>query len=546
MSQRASAWALAAGLLLLQDAAGAEEPAASEALPPVAAPEVEPSRPPGWLQPAPRVQLEMDPELIPINRGAVFVPAMSEGSAEPPYVVLDQSGVVQGRAPMGKKAIVPPGRYQVMVGSGVESQMLAHDLEVTEGHASLVEADWAGLLIRVVDERGQQFRGAYEVFALPAGESYGLGLGADETLGETPRTWLLPPGRYLIVRSGETVQARSDFLTVRLTPGELVHFTLVQNAEGRFVGGGEVDRFEGSTEIKNWLFGLVLGGDLLWNRNDNVPGRAFGNTIAFNAFVLGSVRYMTPDHIFYTRMEVDGGASAQEGQDLRKTLDELDLDAHYTYRLLSWLGPYVRFGLNANLFPGHRYFDQDETPRVLVFDEELNQVADLVRPSELKLADSFDPLELKEGVGLAFDFSPSVLLDLHLRIGLGSRQTVVQSLRIERKSFPGRPDVALACEDALCFAAAESSVLVGGEATLIGSARLFNWFMIDTEFDMLEPFYSTEGSHMPVFNWKTTFSLRLVSFASLAYVVRLDYNEQLSEFLQFEQRILLRFSFDIL
>jgi len=47
-------------------------------------------------------------------------------------------------------------------------------------------------------------------------------------------------------------------------------------------------------------------------------------------------------------------------------------------------------------------------------------------------------------------------------------------------------------------------------------------------------------------NWKSTVSLRLVSFASLAYVVRLDYDKQLSERFQVEQRILLRFTFDIL
>ena len=31
----------------------------------------------------------MDPELVPVGRGAVFVPAMSESAAEPPYVVMD-------------------------------------------------------------------------------------------------------------------------------------------------------------------------------------------------------------------------------------------------------------------------------------------------------------------------------------------------------------------------------------------------------------------------------------------------------------------------
>ena len=73
-----------------------------------------------------------------------------------------------------------------------------------------------------------------------------------------------------------------------------------------------------------------------------------------------------------------------------------------------------------------------------------------------------------------------------------------------------------------------------------------DWVLIDTELDSLVPFFSTEGGTEPVFNWKNTISLRLVSFASVAYVVKLDYNRQLSEYLQFEQRVLLRFTFDIL
>jgi hypothetical protein len=542
-------WLCALGLATPALASEAPDPP-EEGLPPLVERPAEPNRPPGWLLPAPSVQLDMDPELIPVNRGAIFVPAMSESSAEPPYVVTDEAGDAIQRTSMGKKTILPPGRYQVMVGSGVEDQMLPHRVEVREGHASLVEPDWTGLIVRVVDERGQQFRGSYELFSLPAGESFGLGLGADETRGESLRAWLLPPGKYMIVRAGETVQARSNFLTVRLVPGELVHFTLVQDAEGRFYGGGVLDRYEASTEIKNWLFGLAVGGDLLWNRNDNVPGRAFGNTIAFNAFLTGSVRYMTPSHIFFTRLTLDAGASASEGLELRKTLDELDLAAIYTHRLLSWLGlPYLRLGLNSNLFPGKRFFDAsgEPAPVVLVFDRHHREVERLLNVRSLKLADSFDPLVLKEGVGLSFDVSPSLLFDLHLRLGLGSRQTLVRALRTERSQFPAdQPEASEACREARCFVEASSTILVGGEATLIGSARLFNWFMIDTEFDTLIPFHSTEGSTLPVFNWRTTFSLRLVSFASLAYVVRLDFDKALGEHLQFEQRILLRFTFDIL
>jgi hypothetical protein len=219
-----------------------------------------PATPPGWLLPSPAVQLEMDAELIPVGKGAVFVPAMSEAAAEPPYLVLDAQGEVVARSPTGSKTILAPGRYQVKVGSGVEEQMLNHQVTVHEGHTTLVKPDWAGMIVRVVDEHGTQIRGTYEIFALPSGEDFGLGLGADETRGETLRTWLLPPGRYMLVRSGETPRARTDFLTVQLEPGELTHFTLVQDEEGNFEGGGVVDRWEGRTEIENWRLGLIVGG----------------------------------------------------------------------------------------------------------------------------------------------------------------------------------------------------------------------------------------------------------------------------------------------
>jgi len=513
-----------------------------------------PATPPGWLLPPPAVQLEMDAELIPVGKGAVFVPAMSEAAAEPPYLVLDLQGEVVTRSPTGSKTILAPGRYQVKVGSGVEEQMMTHQVTVHEGHSTLVEPDWAGMIVRVVDEHGTQIRGTYEIFALPSGEDFGLGLGADETRGETLRTWLLPPGRYMLVRSGETPRARTDFLTVRLEPGELTHFTLVQDEEGNFEGGGVVDRWEGRTEIENWRLGLIVGGDALWNRNDHVPGRSSGNSVSFNAFVDFSIRYLDPDHLAYFRLQVDeGGQAFQEigegfgGLDLSKTIDEVDLDAIYTYRLLSWLGPYVRFGLNTNLFPGFRRFN-DPYPTVVLLDSEQREIERRDGENgrgvrELRLAESFDPLELKEGLGVSFDLSPSLILDLHLRLGVGARHNFIRSLLIEEREEQNTEDPT---RKVLYFVEAEPSHLLGAEATLIGSARLTRWVLIDTELDTLVPFYASAGNRDPVVNWKNTISLRLVSFASVAYVVKLDYNKQLSDYLQFEQRVLLRFTFDIL
>ncbi|MBW1810463.1 MAG: hypothetical protein JRJ87_19860, partial [Deltaproteobacteria bacterium] len=43
---------------------------------------------PGWQLPSPKVQMEMDSELIPVGKGAIFVPAMTDPGSEPPYVVI--------------------------------------------------------------------------------------------------------------------------------------------------------------------------------------------------------------------------------------------------------------------------------------------------------------------------------------------------------------------------------------------------------------------------------------------------------------------------
>ena len=511
---------------------------------------------PGWQLPSPQVQMEMDSELVPVGKGAIFVPAMTDPGSEPPYVVISNSEVVS-RTPSGSKTIVPPGKYTVLVGSGVESQMLSHQIEVFEGHCALVEPDWTGMVVSVVDQHGMQFRGVYEIFALPGGEDFGLGLGADETRGESLRTWLLPAGRYMIVKSGETARARTDFLTVVLTKGELTSFTLVQDEDaGNFLGGGVVDCGVGKTEIENWRLGLVIGGDLSWNRADNVSGRDFGNTITVNAFIDWSMRYLDPDHSIYMRLQVDEGQTVQPGQDFlawrQKTNDEVDLDAIYTYRLLPWLGPYVRFGLDTNLFPGWKTFDrlgQDLERDVVILDSDGRTIGRQRPPPsvdtwELRLADSFDPLELKEGMGASFDLSPLQILDFHLRVGVGARHYLVRSLLKARQK--DNQDEIETCREDNCFEQVDSSNLLGLEATFIGSARVTRWLMIDTELDTLVPFASTEDNKYPVINWKNTISIRLVSFASVAYVVRLDYDKQLSSHLQFEQRVLLRFTFDIL
>ena len=525
--------------------------------------EPEPERHAGWELPSPKMQEEMDPLLIPVNKGAIFVPAMTSPAAEPYYLVFDQAGQLIAERPTGMKTIVPPGEYTIRIGSGVVGQMLEAPVRVVEGRSAIVDPGWAGLVVRVVDERNTPFRGSYELIRLPDNQDFGIGLGADFERGETLRTWLLPPGRYMIVKTGENYRARTNFLTVRLLPGELVHFTLVQHTgedeparAGEFLGGGAVDRGEADTKLRNWKLGLLVGGNFEFDRADHVPGREFGNTLNLGLYLDGTVRYNREGHVLYGRLEFEHGRQKTPTGDFDPRTDEVDFDAVYIYRIVPWFGPYIRAGYEGQIFPSYvdfggdreyvRYFDGPHSP---------------IGPARLKLkteiTDFFGRNELDEGAGFSFDISPSYMLTLDLRVGFGALQVLTHGLFRE----VGCSDVLSPrseSEDDFCaapgagdvnyFLEVENSYRFGPEASLVGFGRFTRWISVTTEFKFLQPIPESAELEWqdPIFKWQMTVGLRLVSFASVNYIIDLTLDRELEEELQVRQRILLRLSYEIL
>lgn len=526
-------------------------------------PDPEPERHPGWELPSPKMQEEMDPMLIPVNKGAIFVPAMTSPAAEPYYLVYDQQGELVGERPTGMKTIVSPGDYRVRIGTGVVEQMLEIPVRVVEGRSTLVEPAWAGLVVRVVDERNTPFRGSYELIRLPDNQDFGIGLGADFERGETLRTWLLPPGRYMIVKTGENYRARTNFLTVRLLAGELVNFTLVQHTGeadpqrlGDFLGGGAVDRGEADTKLKDWKFGLLIGGNFEFDRTDHVPGKDFGNTLNLGLYIDGNVRYNHEGHLLYLRLEAEHGRQRTPTGDFDPRTDEIDFDAVYIYRLVPWFGPYVRAGYEGQAFPSYTEFGGDR--RLVQYFDGLNSpLGDARLKRKAEIADTFGRNELDQGAGFSFDISPSYMLTLDLRVGFGAKQVLTRGLFTEKScsdvlapTEPGGPSPcdAEGAGNLHYFLEVENSYRFGPEASLVGFGRFTRWISVTTEFKFLQPIPEQRGQDWldPLFKWQMTVGLRLVSFASVNYIVDLALDRALEEELQVRQRILLRLSYEIL
>ena len=69
--------------------------------------------------------------------------------------------------------------------------MMKKSFEIEAEETRIIEPDWSGLTVRIIDESREWLKEPYEIFRLPERESYGIGYGADEQLGENLQTWIL-------------------------------------------------------------------------------------------------------------------------------------------------------------------------------------------------------------------------------------------------------------------------------------------------------------------------------------------------------------------
>ena len=312
-----------------------------------------------WIAPAAAEQMATDVTVVPAGKGAIFAPAMTAGVDEPSVLVFaGEEKVATGKT--GQRIILDPGTYQVRIGSGTVSQMLTVPAVVTAGQTTTLEPTWSGLLVQVVDTQNIPLRSTYEIIRADDREVMGIGVGADTLQGETLRTWLLKPGLYRIVRSGETFRARKDFATAFLPQGGLVHFKLVLDPEtGDFRGAGVVSPEEIGVKTAEaespWIHNVTASGALSLSETSNVVGSANQSSMAGTVFFDAYSTYENGPHRLTNIFEIEEGflqINPDQGKDLptQHTQDRLREDLLYTRYLNERWGPYVRFGLLTNVF----------------------------------------------------------------------------------------------------------------------------------------------------------------------------------------------------
>jgi hypothetical protein len=485
-----------------------------------------------WPAGTVRAQLERDPTLVPFGKGAVFVPSMTTGLDEPPVTVYRGEELI-AESTTGKRIIVSPGEYRVQLGSGAVLQQMKVDVQVREGNTTVIPVSWSGLSIHVVTQTYASLRASYELIRMEDRQYIGIGFGTDEQAGEPVSTWILKPGLYKVVRVGDNYRARTDFSTVRVLPGAHTHYILVLDENtNAFQGAGEISEAEIFKPRNTVSASLVLGGNVSLTSRSNVLNQPAGESYAASAFLDGRLNFLIAHNPLLLRLQVEEGQGKLPNLPWQKTRDRLALDALYIYRWKPWIGPYVRFGAQTNLFDSYRYFDNDDPPVVNVFDSQGQLLSTSLVGERLRTAPPFGLTTFREGVGVNTRVIKTLFAEMNFRVGPGARHTITRHLLVEdNPNSSGRTSAD--------FSHVASDSTYGIEATVLGIARITNFVIINLELDTLTPFSQSDSA---IIDLSSTVALKLTQFASVNYVIDFLRNRNVSARDQVEHDILLRFS----
>ena len=374
-----------------------------------------------WDAPPVTQQIDEDETPIPIGKGAVFVPRMSDPQLEPDVQVADSTGKVVLTGKPGKKYCLIPGTYSVLLGSGTTKQRIVKWVVVDEGRTTPVFPTWSGLQVDVVSESNIPFKGSYEMVRLDQFEPFGRTYGRDPNQGERVRTWILNPGLYKIFGTGGSYNAISSFVTVRLLPGELTHFSAVEDSTtGKILSGGVTVASQASRKItSHWKYGLDVGGSILFNTSNDTNNSAivFLTNVRVN-HTLGKGEWDTK---FFFDEELN--FSNFRISELNNTADDFRVYSLYVWRFLHWLGPYGRMQFETNFFPVYDRFDESSSHNLYVLTGADSAIKAVDSSSKTKmLKPSLSPTDLQLGVGANVDAITSGPFDLKLKLGFGYSQ----------------------------------------------------------------------------------------------------------------------------
>ncbi|MGB0589180.1 MAG: hypothetical protein ACPGU1_05820 [Myxococcota bacterium] len=288
---------------------------------------------------------------------------------------------------------------------------------------------------------------------------------------------------------------------------------------------------------------LRVGVSAAFTQSDGVVGQQDGLGVTFGTSVAGHIRWHKAAHDWKTSMNyaVAFAYTSVIGE-LVKTADRLQLDSMYTWKGLSWMGPFVGLTLETPFFSG-------DDVRAEPVDYEITNLDGTIRREEgskrLRLTAPFEPLQLKESAGVSF--IATTLKEFGLTVNTGV--TATQVFAADALSVSDKKETAVVEVSEI-----DSYVALGQTSRLEMSGLLADdWISYRAHGELFIPFIdsSPKTADLPIeermnISVGAKFSFRVAAWASLDYELRALLQPQIQEDWQVQNVVMLTFGYDLL
>jgi len=484
-----------------------------------------------WNAPTLYMQQATEETIIPFGKGGVFVPTYTETNSEPDIEVFNLEDDLVATSQPGRTITLEPGEYKVALGSGSRQQRIVKNIRVEEGAAQPIVPDWSGLVIDVVDDQGAALKGEYELVRIDEFDPYGRGYGASIELGETVKAWILKPGVYKILGVGEGYNTLTNFVTVRLLPGELTSFMLIQDSDDFSIkGGGTIHLTPTAKLTSNWRFGINVGINAQFNAEVDHQTELTANTFTLGGLFDAWLLYRKKPVEWSTRLRLDESINLTDDnlKDMVNNPDRLFMSSIFIWRILNWFGPYARAESSTRIFSSKIRRSKESGFCFTDADGVFDDIAMIDTSQVYTTEPALSPFILELGAGMNFDLTTRRYFEAKARLGFGcaysrydDRYRIIKSNEVTYKSADSLTHKLLVSNSIVLLPEDKVNILeIGPQASFSATVRIGSLGSAEGEVKLFAPVLPEERLTKPDVDFNGTLSWRLHRSLNLDYTYR--------------------------
>lgn len=464
------------------------------------------------------------------------------------YYASDKPEIIKREGVFGVTETLSPGKYKLLLG---ENQEFPVNVEVKPKKRTVVNQEWAELIVHVQDQSQTKVRLGYNLWKKVLGEYDYYFYGSDTSLGEDDfgqkdKIWILTPGTYMVKLGSGHWNELKDFTTVTVEKGDNKLLTVVVDptGEGNYMLGagllGNKESVLGRSKIHKGTLSLDL--------NINSSNEISDDEPSYDASLVGrtdnTFDVQRGSQRFTARSLYSLGLKYDNQYDLRINPDTYSLKNVFLYtplrkrRYFKNFSFYGRGDVNTHFFDEYIHFSE---PRNLIYvcgKGDTLWLATGQDKARTKIA--LFPLRLKEGIGITYRWVPSPKFNASIRGGYGWQQdfdkhsyTLLHSN--VHSQVPGdtlRYDI---------YNGSCDNYSSGIESTLVLSAiNILKFLTINSSVDVLFPM--DKDDYSPRFESETRFNIKLYRNISMDFSVLLEYDKARHDWLVYKYNTYLRLS----